>query len=334
VEDSRRLGFVDLMDGTFRAIARTWITALVVGGVLFAPVAWIFSMAYGELFRSYELLADASAVDGESAAFALLGRVGGAYLLMFAAAVAQMLIALFVRACVTVHAFGVLTDSPAGLRGVLIAAAKRYMTLIGQQILLTLMYVGIYFAGFLVVAISLTVAFGVESARVAAIAFTVLFVTGLIVLFAWLAVRFAVVREAVVIDGEGVVESFGRSASIVKGAWWRVLGYRILLTLMVGFSIALVTTPLFLFASLGSYAEVLGAFSSDLGTSTQGETFLRALTGLSRSVALTSYAGNLLACVVTPVFMTLLYLGLKGWKPRSETPAQPVKEAEKGPLPT
>ena len=56
----------------------------------------------------------------------------------------------------------------------------------------------------------------------------------------WLAVRWAFVAQAVVVDGERGVEALRHSAALVDGRWWATCGRLIVLNL-VGGAIALVT---------------------------------------------------------------------------------------------
>ena len=51
------------------------------------------------------------------------------------------------------------------------------------------------------------------------------------------------------------------------------------------------------------------------------QVFFRLLAGLGRKLGILQYIQSLIACLVTPVFMTLFFLELKRPRPEAETPA-------------
>jgi hypothetical protein len=68
---------------------------------------------------------------------------------------------------------------------------------------------------------------------VAAILDVLAIAIGLILLIVpgiYLAIRFLFFAQAIVLEGTGLTEAFGRSGELVKGSWWRVFG----ITLLVG----------------------------------------------------------------------------------------------------
>jgi hypothetical protein len=339
VIDARKLTFTDLLDGTFRTTARTWLTSLVVGGVLFAPAALLISRAYVRFGRAYAVIFDLAlnATDDPTAVLGALAQSIGAYLVLLGAMFIQMLITLFVRACVTEHACRAAQNLPASLPEVFFSVLKKkYLKLIGQQLLLGLMYAGILIVGTLLASMAIAIAAGAGSRSVSvlaiAILFSLIFMGGCIAVYLWLAIRFAVVLEAVVVDNVGAIDSLGRSASLVKGSWWRVFGYSLLWSLMVGFAVTLVSTPIVLFSTLGPYMQMIKDIMSSSGDySDMGSMFSSLFSSLSRGVGISTYVASLLTCFVSPVFMTILYLGLRAKKEPPAIPAPILPESPQDP---
>ncbi len=114
------------------------------------------------------------------------------------------------------------------------------------------------------------------------------------------------------IDGSRARQSFGLSASLVRGGWWRVFGYRFLFGLMLGFAASLIATPIVFFATIRAYARYLAEMVQ--GTADAGSLvdMLRTMgSGLPVRLAIFLYLQSLLKAFFAPVFMTLLYFAMK-----------------------
>ncbi|MFF8730153.1 glycerophosphoryl diester phosphodiesterase membrane domain-containing protein [Streptomyces sp. NPDC015171] len=70
-----------------------------------------------------------------------------------------------------------------------------------------------------------------------------------VVVAVWLAVRFSLSAPALMLERQGITKSMGRSAKLVRGAWWRVLGIQLLAWLIANIVSAIVTIP---FALVGA----------------------------------------------------------------------------------
>jgi hypothetical protein len=66
-----------------------------------------------------------------------------------------------------------------------------------------------------------------------------------VLLYLWLWTRFAFVTAVIVLEGRGVTAAFARSWRLTAGApFWRILGIRLLTTVLVGVAAQLVTVPI------------------------------------------------------------------------------------------
>ncbi|MEV6943331.1 glycerophosphoryl diester phosphodiesterase membrane domain-containing protein [Streptomyces sp. NPDC051172] len=73
----------------------------------------------------------------------------------------------------------------------------------------------------------------------------------------WLMIRFSLASPALMLEKQGVVKSMSRSAKLVRGSWWRVLGIQLLAGIIANIISAIVVVPFtFLAAALGSEGVV------------------------------------------------------------------------------
>lgn len=306
--DSKKAGFVDLLDGTFSLISKTWMTSLILGAVLFIPPALLFGWAYGSLFDAVT----SAAVMGEGDYITMLRSLGFAYLWIVIAALAQGIVFLFVRACVTDHAARAVRGEQTNTLSVFVhVITRRYAPLLGQRVLQTLILAITVVGVSLVAGLGIGVFAALGLTVPAVLAGTVLGTAG-ICLVTWLAVRFMVTLESLVIDGTRIEQSIDHSMALVRHRWWRVFGCTLLFGLMVSFASSLVGTPIVFFSTIRQLIQALQEITRDAsGSRNFNAIFLRTLAGLGRRLGILQYVHSLLAAFVTPVFMTLLFLRLK-----------------------
>ncbi|MBL1087096.1 glycerophosphoryl diester phosphodiesterase membrane domain-containing protein [Streptomyces actinomycinicus] len=117
--------------------------------------------------------------------------------------------------------------------------------LAGLLILLGLITVGVIVAGTLP-GILVLAGGGSDSGGAALFALGIL---AAIVVAVWLAIRFSLAAPALMLERQGVLKSMSRSAKLVRGSWWRILGIQLLAGLIANIVSALVTIP---FALIGA----------------------------------------------------------------------------------
>ena len=140
--DMKKGFFTDLLDGTFTLISRTWLTSLLVGGVLFIPTSILFGWAYDAFLPAMESLGKSA----QTLQSSVLIAFGLSYLWLLLAVLAQGFVYLFVRACVTEHASRAVRGEPASTFGVMRdVITRKYGKLIGLRVL-QLAILGIVFA--------------------------------------------------------------------------------------------------------------------------------------------------------------------------------------------
>lgn len=122
---------------------------------------------------------------------------------------------------------------------------------------------------------------------------------GGIVTVVWLLVQWSLAAPALMLEKQGVVAAMKRSAKLVRGAWWRVLGVQLVALILAYIVASLIGTPLALLAS-GLTGD--DSFSSLLsGGSNPGWAFL-VISGIGAVI------GSALTLPVTAGVTALLYM--------------------------
>ncbi len=83
----------------------------------------------------------------------------------------------------------------------------------------------------------------------------------------WLAVRFSLASPALMLEKQGIRQAMSRSAKLVRGSWWRVLGIQLLAAVIVGVVSAVIAIPFSLIAAAFSGEGISGLLNGtgDLG---------------------------------------------------------------------
>ncbi len=315
--------FAELLDRMFHIVSRTWVTTLILGGVLFVPTSYLIGWAYGRLF---DVFGRVGGMTGDNPTL-VLATVGVAYLWLVIAVLAQGLVQLLVRACVTEHAGRAARGEDASSPRVIIhVIGKKYGRLIGQRAL-QLTILSVTFGAAATAAGAAAAVAAALNATLVALLLGGLLGCAALALTIWLSVRFAVTLESLVIDGAKIEESFNRSTSVVHGNWWRVFGYVLLFGLMVSFASSLIATPIVLFSGLRRYVQFIEVLLRGAsGTEGSNRLLLSLLADMGRRMGLFQYVSSLLGSFVTPVFMTLLFLELKKRHEPAVAPAVPAQD--------
>ncbi|MFJ9410744.1 hypothetical protein [Streptomyces sp. NPDC101393] len=163
-----------------------------------------------------------------------------------------------------------------------------------------------------------------------------------IVLSIWLMVRFSLSSPALMLEKQGVIASMRRSAKLVRGSWWRVLGVQLLAYLLIAIVEFIVQIPATIIAFLIGGENIM-----DWANGTDGSTGWTFLTVLGIGAVISST----LTIPVSAGVTALLYMdqrirrealdlelaraaGLPGYGPQAPTaPASPVPTPEDGPQP-
>jgi hypothetical protein len=129
--------------------------------------------------------------------------------------------------------------------------------LFGLLLLLGLISVGVLVAGALP---GLIAAFaGNEPVTITLL---VLGILAAIVVMVWLTVRFSLASPALMLERQGIVKSISRSAKLVRGSWWRILGIQLLAGIIANIVSSIVVIPFTFIAAAVSGEGMTGLFAT------------------------------------------------------------------------
>ncbi|MFE0631097.1 hypothetical protein ACFW3D_29585 [Streptomyces sp. NPDC058864] len=135
-------------------------------------------------------------------------------------------------------------------------ARPQLLRLFGLTLLLGLIGGGIFAVG---ITPGILVAVGGATAAGVGLAF----IGGAVALgvVVWLMIRFSLSSPALMLEKQGVLKSMARSAKLVRGSWWRILGIQLLTMILVYIVSSIIQVP---FVVMGMFAgsDGLSAFAS------------------------------------------------------------------------
>ncbi|MGW7517161.1 hypothetical protein ACWGJ2_16375 [Streptomyces sp. NPDC054796] len=236
------LGVGDLLGAVFSTVGRYWKqlygltfalmgAALVAGAVVVGGALAVVWGTVDEVFRDV----DHPEADGDQLLTLISAGVIAALLLI--AIGVYVMSALTAAHAVTVsHA---VTGHPLTLGALWRQTRPRVPSVVGVQLLRALIVCGLLAVGYgtVIGMIVGTIASAGESSMtgitVVAVLAGVLVFLGVAVAGTYLYVRYALAPSAAALEGTGAGASMSRSAVLVKGAWWRVLGITMLIAIIV-----------------------------------------------------------------------------------------------------
>lgn len=212
----RPLAVADLIDEIFRLYRRNFALLFALTAVIWLPASVLFSIGFAAVGRAGARLARTGAVDLDTGLAVLL--VGGV--------IGFFTFPLLLGATTDATAKRYL-DRPTTVGASARAGVRSFWRIIAGYV--TIVFVGLGAAVLLGVGavIVANLLGGVGGGVLAAI-----LVVGAAVALVWIAVTWAFLPQAVVVEDAGVVQALRRSAHLVNGARWRVIGINVLLGLI------------------------------------------------------------------------------------------------------
>ncbi|THA58094.1 hypothetical protein E6P78_30750 [Streptomyces sp. A0958] len=131
----------------------------------------------------------------------------------------------------------------------------------------------------------------------------VLFFLACVPVATWLWVKYSLAPSAAVFENQGPVASMRRSATLIRGDWWRVFGMTMLAGIIAGVASYLIQIP---FSFLGMFTGVLG--SANLSDDPNPAAVLAAMSGYLVLMLLGQLVSQLVVAVFPPLVTGLLYV--------------------------
>ncbi len=209
----RPLSVADLIDEIFRLYRRNFALLFGLTAVVWLPASVLFALGFAIVGRASTRIAPLEISD----------LATGVAVLLVGAAIGIVTFPLLVGA--TTHAVAERHLDRATTVGEAVRAAVRaFWRLVAGYFIVGLAAVGA------VTALAVGgIAAGVLVGGVAGVILAILIAAAATVASVWIVVTWALLPQAVVLEGAGVFPALGRSAGLVNGARWRVIGLNFLL---------------------------------------------------------------------------------------------------------
>lgn len=317
----------DLFDRLFRLIGKTYPRILAVALVIFLPISVVFvAMTHHFCSDAADMVQEMSAradYPGSPAPPGVFGRLLSAGIILFTGYLFLLLGLIAATVGVTLLACSEMSEQPLSWREAFAAAfGARFLRVCGQILLQSVIVIGVMCVPILSVAlIRVSGWFGLLAAIV--IPCAICLVTKLIL-------EWAFTTPVIVWEQAGVLDSFGRSSSLVRGRWWRVFGILLLLSLILQFAISIVTTPLNFVAMWGYVSKIFQMVGMRRNTTPDPRFAADLIRSLGMGFGIVVSVSQLLAVTVSPLIRSVLYFDLRARRGEflststPESPALPV----------
>ncbi|MGW2724533.1 glycerophosphoryl diester phosphodiesterase membrane domain-containing protein [Streptomyces sp. NPDC001492] len=245
----RPLGVGEILDGAVSTMRTYWRTVLGISLTVAVVTQVLVILLQGLVLND----TSTAALDEPSATASELARAMGEVMLSSGAVFLITLIAtVAATALLTAVTSRAVLGRPVTAGEAWRDARPQVVKLFGLILLLPLIAITIVFGGALpgiLVAVFGNTDGGVALAVLGGLA------AGVVAL--WLMIRFSLASPALMLEKQGVVKSMSRSAKLVRGSWWRVLGIQLLAGIIANIISAIVVVPFtFLAAALGGEGVV------------------------------------------------------------------------------
>ncbi|MET8948042.1 hypothetical protein ABZX30_32035 [Streptomyces sp. NPDC004542] len=288
----RPLGVGEILDGAVSTMRTYWRTVLGISLTVAVVIEVIVVLLQGLVLNDST---DTAVLDDPGATLSEVTRAMGDVMLSSGAVVLISLLGTIVAtALLTAVTSRAVLGKPVTTGEAWRDARPQLPKLFGLIFLLLLIAVGIAFCGALP-GILVAVAGGGDGAA----ALAVLGVFGAAVVVLWLMIRFSLASPALMLEKQGIVKSMSRSAKLVRGAWWRVLGIQLLAAIIANILASIIAIPFATIAAAASghsVADFLNGTGGDLGW-----TFL-IISGIG------SVIGSMITFPITAGVTVLLYI--------------------------
>lgn len=316
----------DMLTGAFATIGGYWKPLVGIALALFGAATAVLGVGLAIAFSTVAANWDDLTGPGEpdTAQLVPLGIAFG--VLMVIGTIAYLLASAVVQAAVPVVLQEAVLGRPIGFGAVWSRAWSRVWAMIGTVLLLGLAVAVPFLAVMATMVATAIYAITLGDSDTAGPLF-------LLALFGWLAltpvavwlwVKFSLAPTIVVFEGQRPVAALRRSAQLVRGSWWRVLGIGLLafgLASVVGYMIQM---P---FQALGMMP---GSMDTDLAGEPSGGEILALLGGFMVLAMISGLVSQLFSSIFPPLVTGLLYVDLRM---RNENLAPVLAEAAAQTLP-
>ncbi|MGW0879654.1 hypothetical protein [Streptomyces sp. NPDC002671] len=262
----RPLGVGEILDGAVSTMRTYWRTVL--GISLTVAVVTQIAVILLQGFVVNDTVTDASLNDRNATPREAFRALGETLLGTGVVALISVVGTIVATALLTTVTSRAVLGKPVSTGEAWRDARPQIPKLFGLLFLLGLIAAGVLLGG----ALPGIIVLAFDGSRDTAAALLVLGLLAAAVVVVWLMVRFSLSSPALMLERQGIVKSMSRSAKLVSGSWWRVLGIQLLAGIIANIVTSLVALPFIFIGAAVSGDGMTGLFGT--GTGHVGWTFL------------------------------------------------------------
>jgi hypothetical protein len=311
----QKYSLADIFDKTIKMMKHTWKDSLFLSAIGFIPYAialgvamFFYIDALIKILTSREFMSQGGANFQWQALTPLFISLG----LIFLAVIVYSIAAILISGYLSLKTYKKAHGQEVSLKENLLYILKnKFGKLILLELLFMAIFIGLYLAFFIAIFILALVSLVIMQSNSLYLAFVILLTIILFAVSIWLSIALSFATQALVIDDTKVTQALVKSFNLVKGNWWRVLGYNLLLGIVISFGISLVTSPVLIAFLLPIYIRIFesmmqkGTFDFDMAS------IMEALRMIYLPLTIISFLQAIGYMLITPVFKTLFYIDLK-----------------------
>jgi hypothetical protein len=336
----RPLDLGDIFDRTFAVVGKTLVRNLFIGTIFFVPAAFFLALGFQTYFSSFadfvsqipHTNAEMHIQQGEQnkpstendepspgiqnkknetqkqlppeeamkASFAILGAfflAGTAMLFFLAASICGRALCSYI-VCTECNGGHVpWNEIFSRTSGTVIRRS------LGQTLLESLVYIGTTFV--IMAAVIIAVIF-----KKIGILIMIVLLIGCVVMTVFLSVRWSFTVMAIASEQTKALDSFGRSATLVRSHWWRTFGVLLLLGCITGFAVSLVTTPVGFLALWDFYSAYFHSLGSHAASSEPMQA-AKMLGSIGWGFGVIIALSGLMKLLIEPAYKCVMYFDLR-----------------------
>ncbi len=311
----QKYSLADIFDKTIKMLKYTWKDSIVLSLVGFIPYAAAMATAFYFYFNAIVNII-AQQHEGTAAAAAtqwdLMAPLFLALGLLFAASFVYSIAAVFISGCISAKTYHRAHGRQVSFKENFFFILKnKFGKLVLQLLLFIVIYLGIIVASAIAfVIVGVIMGLLVKSAAfVSALIITMML--GIFCVVIWLTIAFGFSLQALVLDDASPAQGILQSFKLVRGSWWRVFGYSLLLGIVMSFAVSLATFPIIMIFLLPVYIQT---FESIMKNSSHGLNYLPIMKAMKSIYIPLGISSFIQACgymLIMPVFKTLFFIDLK-----------------------
>ncbi len=310
----------EIFDRLFKLIGKTWLRSLIICSIVMIVPLVVYTIGMNSYFSSIAGLVHLKDL-GPAPDMHEIFRLVGGMVLFVSGLVIFLLGELIASLGVTIIGCGEMNDQNLTWQEALNRTFSiRLLRLIGQKILEILAFVGLFFVS----AILLIIASIAHSGSL--IFFGVITILAAIGILIFLYIKWKFTILLIGWEDSEIIQSFKRSWILVKGNWWRVFGILILLSIILGFAVSLISTPISFLAIWDIIREQFKMISSHASSELNPDRIFVMFKSFGWRVGIISGLTSILELLISPLFVTVLYYDLLAREVKNIPAPQPNTE--------